>query len=46
MLCMTILKSLDGGNKGDEHAKQIVQDVKHIFQALEEVGGFVHKKCS
>ena len=29
------LKSLDGGNKGDDHAKQIVQDVKRIFQALE-----------
>ena len=27
--------SLDGGNKGEEHAKQIVQDVKRIFQALE-----------
>ena len=26
---------MDGGNKGDDHAKQIVQDVKRIFQALE-----------
>ena len=25
----------DGGNKGDDHAKHIVQDVKRILQALE-----------
>ena len=29
------LKSLDGGNKGVEHIKQIVHDVKRVFQALE-----------
>ena len=29
------LQSLDGGNMGDEHAKQIVQDVKRIFLVLE-----------
>ena len=27
--------SLDGGDKGEDHAKQIVQDVKRIFQVLE-----------